>query len=197
MSRVPDDTMDKLRAAAQQFGPVGSLPDSLKGTKDGETEDKLLAVQAAVGEQIVQHAYAAKGSVNDIVDRVKTDQRIKGTIVHLIPGVSVEEAINIALRACAGCIDGAKVPRDKEMTVDKAGKPTTRPVTNDERRRDMEGLDKKCTSMNDPVYIAAVGIGPLDKKLRNGQEPTFDGIDPGLLEKRYQDYFRRFPRSTN
>ncbi len=50
MSRMRDDTMDKLRAAAQQFGSVGPLPDSLNGTKIGETEDKLLAVQAAVGE---------------------------------------------------------------------------------------------------------------------------------------------------
>ena len=77
MSRMRDDTMDKLRAAAQQFGSVGPLPDSLNGTKNGETEDKLLAVQAAVGEQIVQHACAARESVNDIVARVKTDRGIK------------------------------------------------------------------------------------------------------------------------
>jgi len=50
----------------------------------------------------------------------------------LIPGVSRDEATGVALRICAGCIDGAKVPRDEEMTLDAAGRPVKRTVTDPE-----------------------------------------------------------------
>src|SRR5262245_17716011 len=124
MKRTPDSTMGSLRSAAQQFASVGPLPDSLRGEREGETEDRLLQIQAAVGEQLVRHAHAA-GSVSDLVSRVKADGPTREAIARVIPGVSLDEATSVALRVCAGCIDGAKVPRDEEMTVDAHGRATT------------------------------------------------------------------------
>jgi hypothetical protein len=192
MSRTPDDAMDRLREAGGKIAAIDALPAVLTSDAQGETEDKLLAVQAAVGEELVKHAHSTR-TADELAARVRADTATVDKLSALISGVSRDEATSIALRVCAGCIDGAKVPRDEEMTLDADGRPVKRGVTDAERKSDMEGLDRKCDVLKDPVYTAAVGIGPLDKKLRNGQEPTFDGIDSALLDKRYPEYRRRFP----
>src|SRR5262245_22389635 len=128
MSRTPDDAMDRLREAGGKFAAIGALPASLTGGAQGETEDKLLAVQAAVGEELVKHAHSVR-TADELAARVRADTATVDKLSALIPGVSRDEATGVALRICAGCIDGAKVPRDEEMTLDAAGKPIKRTLT--------------------------------------------------------------------
>jgi len=195
MKRTPDDAMNVLWTAGQQFAPIGDVPVSLQGTRLGESEDKLLAIQAEVGEQLVKYAHDANGSVNDLVTRLRGDRGVIDALARVVPGVSPDAAASVALRVCAGCIDGSKVLRKDEKTRSAAGVETTRIVSDAERQSDMQTVDSNCSL--DPVYKVAVAIGPLDKKIRNKQEPTFDGIDQALLDKHYHEYFRRFSPKTS
>jgi hypothetical protein len=195
MNRTPDLTMDLMRSGAASFSAIADIPESLKGRKEGETEVKLLALQAQIGESLVAHAHdvlSAHGSAGDLVSRVCADQAVTDAMNQFMPDLSVDEARSVALRICAGCIEGAKPLRDEEMTL-VAGRKVKRPVTNAERQDDMEEVSRKCSL--DRVYAVGVSIGPLDKKSRNGQEPVFDGIDQGLLDKHFSEFFSRFPRS--
>jgi hypothetical protein len=197
MNRTHDPTMDLMMSAAAQFSTrIADIPGSLKGTKEGETEDNLLVLLAQIGERLVTHAHDvlhARGSAAELVARVSADQAITDDLIQLMPDLSVDDARGVAIRICVGCIEGAKVPRDEEMTL-VAGKKVKRPVSDAERQGDMVEVDRRCSL--DRVYAAGVSIGPLDKKLRNKQEPIFDGIDRGLLDKHFHEYFRRFPRSN-
>ncbi len=76
-----------------------------------------------------------------------------------------------------------------------SGKPTKKDFSDSERQADMEKVDRRCS--RDRVYPAGVAIGPLDKRIRNKQDPTFDGIDQVLLDKHFTEYFRRFPPPTD
>jgi hypothetical protein len=196
MNRTPDLTMDLMISAAASFSTIADLPGSLKGTKEGDTEDKLLAIQAQIGARLVAHTHDvlnALGSAADLLARLRADQAITNAISRLMPDIGIDKGRSVALRICVGCIEGAKVPRDEEMTL-VAGKKVKRIVSNAERQGDMVEVDRRC--LLDRVYAAGVSIGPLDKKLRNKQEPVFDGIDRGLLDKHFHEYFRRFPRSS-
>jgi hypothetical protein len=134
----------------------------------------------------------ARGSTDDLVALVQADQGVTNAVTRLMPDLSLDEAVSVALRVCVGCIEGAKAPRKDEMTLDASGKPTKREVSDTDRQTDMEEVDRRCSQ--DRVYAAGVAIGPLDRRLRNTQEPTFDGIDQALLDKHFQEYFLRFPR---
>jgi hypothetical protein len=184
-----------MRSAAALFSKIAALPVSLEGAKVGETEEHLLALQGQIGERLVDYAHkvnASRGSAVDLAALVSADQGVTAAVTRLMPDLTVDEARSVALRICLGCIEGAKVPRDEEMTLDAAGTPTTRRVSDAERQSDMEEVSRRCPL--DRVYAAGVSIGPLDKKLRGKQEPVFDGIDRGLLDKHFPEYFRRFPR---
>ncbi len=183
LDRTQDETMKLMLSAAAGYSIIADLPGSLMGTREGETEDELLELQAQIGERLVIHAHdilSARGSAADLVARISTDQAITDTVTQFMPDLSVNEARSVALRICVGCIEGAKVPRDEEMTLDAAGTPITRQVSDVERQEDMVVVDRRCSV--DLVYAAGVSIGPLDKRLRNKQEPIFNGIDPGLLD---------------
>jgi hypothetical protein len=187
--------MDLLRAAAAHFSGIPDIPGSLKGAKQGETEDKLLNLHAQVGERLVKHAHdinSARGSAGDLVARVQADKDVTDIAALLMADLRIDEARSVALRVCAGCIEGAKVLRKDEMTLDASGKPTKREVSDSERQGGMEEVDRRC--WHDCVYDAGVSIGPLDMRIRNKQEPIFDGIDQALLNKHFQEYFRRFHR---
>jgi hypothetical protein len=189
--------MDLMRLAAASFSAIGDIPGSLKGAKEGETEDKLVALQSQIGESLVDHAHDvsnARGSASDLAARIAADKAITDAVTRLMPDLGVDEALSVSLRVCAGCIEGAKPLRDEEMTLDAIGNPTPRRLSDTERQGEMEKVSRKCPV--DRVYAAGVSIGPLDKRLRNKQDPVFDGIDQGLLDKHFHEYLRRFPRSS-
>lgn len=70
MNRTPDLTMDLMLSAAARFSAIADLPRSLKGAREGEAEDKLLALLAQIAERLVAHAYdvlIARGSDADLL----------------------------------------------------------------------------------------------------------------------------------
>ena len=154
MNRTPDPTMDLMISAAVQFSKIANIPGSLKGTKEGETEDKLLALsgpdwRVPCGSR--HDVLNARGSAADLAARVSAGQAVADAVTHLMPDLSVDEARSVALRICAGCIEGAKPLRDEEMAL-VAGKKVKRPVSNAERQDDMEKVSRKCPL--DRVYAA-------------------------------------------
>lgn len=109
-----------------------------------------------------------------------------------MPGLTMEEAVSLALRTCAGCTEGAKAIRESAMNHPATGPSHPRQMEEAERRGSVEYL--KVESAGDPVYAAGVSIGPLDKRERNKQAPTFDGIDEADQDALWVEYFRRYPR---
>jgi hypothetical protein len=189
--------MELIISTGMQYSRISDLPGSLKGWKEGETEDLLLALHAKIGEHLVEKAHDvinAGGWVADLITRVKADQMITDAVAGFMPDISLDEACSVALRVCGGCIEGAKPLRQEERTRTAGGIPTKRKLSNGERKSDMEEVSRKC--QDDGVYAAGVSIGPLDMKLRNKQEPIFDGIAQGLLDKHFSNFFRRFPSSS-
>jgi transcriptional regulator with XRE-family HTH domain len=193
--RSVDITMTLMRLVAKGLSQVPDLPDSIADADEARQADNLLRLQASVGDELVRHAHGAiAAAANDLATRLKADQTIMKTVQQAIPGVTADEALSVALRVCAGCIDGAKTVRETEMVDLPGGRRGEREITEQERAGYMQYLLAGCTS--DHVYAAGVSIGPLDKKERNKQEPVFDGIPAADLNACFAEYFRRYPRQA-
>jgi hypothetical protein len=100
--------------------------------------------------------------------------------------------MSVALRNCAGCTDGAKAVRETEMTDFPDGTRGERQI--EEQERAIYARFLRVEAATDRVYAAGVAIGPLDKKHRNKQEPTWKGIPETDQDVLFPEYFRRYPR---
>jgi hypothetical protein len=189
-----DISMTLMKMAARGVAPgCLDLPASIAGANDSEATDNLLKLTADVANDLSRHTTdALTAALNDLLQRLAADAPTVAKIVKAMPGSTLEEALSVALRVCAGCTDGAKAVRKTEMIDLPDGGRGEREISQEERETYAHFLGIEAQS--DRVYAAGVAIGPLDKKARHGQDPVFDGIpeaDQGAL---FPEYFRRNPR---
>jgi hypothetical protein len=190
---MSDITMTLMRLAAQAASLIPDVPASLAGTTLAEETDKLLRLQAAVADDLTRHTHEAiVEAARALARRIYNDAPLLAKIVAAMAGASMEEAVSVAFRICAGCTDGAKAVRGSVVTHPVGMPSHDVGMEEEERRATVSYL--KTESAGDAVYAAGVSIGPLDKKLRNLQEPTFDGIDEADQDALWPEYFRRYPR---
>jgi hypothetical protein len=193
---MSDITMTLMRMAALGLSRTPDLPPALAGGNTVERADNLLKLQAEVADELTRHTQdAIRAALGDLARRVIGDPATLAKIMAAVPGVTMEEAVSVALRVCAGCTEGAKAVRETAMAHPASGVSHEQDIEEAERRAMAQYLKRE--SAGDAVYADGVSIGPLDKKERNKQVPTFDGIDQADQNALWAEYFRRNPRGTN
>jgi hypothetical protein len=202
MTPINDPTPKLLKMVATGIVAATDLPKGLKGANDDETTNKLLHMQATVGERVVALAAACfqkhgwvpdprPDHIQELITTAKADQALQRETQQQIPESSLDEALSVAMQVCVGCLDGAKLVR-KDDPYDDKGVRVWKDIRHDVRKERMEQAAARCAG--DALHTAGVAIGPLDKKERHHQEPHFGGISEADQDKYFAEYFKRYPR---
>lgn len=204
-----DPIMDLVRQAALIISGINKLPDCLKGITQRETITKIYSllvktenhllyeanwVQARYSRLSAHEGYLAwlKPQILELGNTIQKNLTIQEVNQRHIPDLSDPEGLSVVMRLWAGCLDAAKLVREK-IAVDGD---KTAPNPPDERAKLMQRIHQ--TAQEDAIYAAGVPVGPYAKRHKPKPEPetvVYTGIPEELQQQYFLDDIEDYPGS--